>query len=761
VELELLDLSDADRAFRDELRAWLGANIAAAADEHEWHRRLVAGRWVAPGWPAKWGGRDASLVQQLIHAQLMGEFDGPPPRNTIAIFNLGPMLMQWGTAQQQAAWLPGIISGEEVWCQGFSEPGAGSDLAALSMRAEDRGDHWEVTGQKVWTSLAAEAVRCLALVRTDTTGRKHEGITALAIDLDADGVEVRPLRELTGDDGFSEIFFDAVQVPKDRAVGEVGDGWQVAMSTLVHERLGAMKLGVQLRNRMDGLVELARTTGGDRDPIVRQRLADLGIRVDLMQLLTQDAMTALARGEDPGASLPLGKLQWGELMQELAEFGTDLQGPVGVLWRGSPHAMPGNWQHANLYSRMTTIAAGTTQVQKNIIAGRILGLPAHAAAKSRPATIDRAPRSADQVALRDLVRRFLDEQCPISWVRTTLDEPQQGADPSWKGLVELDLAGLLVPVEHGGLGRQHADVGVVLFELGRAVHPGPFASTALGALGAILLADDAGAAADLLPALAAGSTVGTVALLEPGQGDDWRSPATTATPPDQSTAATWTLTGTKFLVPDAMAADLFVVSARTADGTGLFAVEVGDVASVTPLDSLDPTRRVGEVVLRDAPARRLGAGDQSAALGVLVDRMVAGAVMDAAGAATRALEVATEYAKVRVQFDQPIGAFQAVQHLLADTLRRVELSRAAAQDALLAADGADPQRLHRAAAAAKAYAGDALHRATADVIQVLGGIGFTWEHDAHLFHKRAISLRHAWGGPARHREAYAALLLDA
>jgi acyl-CoA dehydrogenase len=748
--------SPENRAFRAELRAWLQANISAAADPVEWHRRLVDGRWAVPSWPERWGGRAASLSQQIIYQLEMGAFDAPPPSNSIALFNIGPMLMAFGTPEQQERYLPRMVTAEEVWCQGFSEPGAGSDLAALQTRAEDHGDHWLVTGQKTWNTFGDEADLCLALCRTDREAPKHKGISALIIDMHAPGVEVRPLREITGDEGFNEIFFDEVKVPKSDIVGQPEAGWKVAMSTLLFERLGTMKLGVQLRQRLDQLIDFARERDRSDDPVVRDRLAGLAIQVDLMQLLTEQALDALQRDEDPGAALPLGKLQWAELMQSISEQALELAGPRAQLYRGSPHELPGSWQYHCLYSRMTTIGAGTTQVQKNIMAYRILGLPREATDTPSAGTLARGrPLTPERAGLRDTTRRFLGERCDTTYVRAMLDDVRGTTDEVWQGLAGLGLHGLLVAEEHGGLGLGYTDMAVVLEELGRAVHPGPFASSALAAVTLLNLVDDKDAQADLLPGLADGSTVGTVALTELDGGHDWRRVTARA----ERAGDGWVLHGSKCFVPDGAAADLLLVTAATAEGLGLFAVSSSEV-EVTSLVTVDPSRKQAEIHLDGATARRIGGGGVEAVVAAAVDRIMAGLAMDAVGAAQQALELANDYAKVRVQFDRPIGSFQAVQHLLADMLRNVELARAGALHALVAADEVDPADGHRAAVMAKAFASDALYRVTADAIQVFGGIGFSWEHDAHLYYKRAMAMQHAFGGGLEQRAEYARLLLD-
>jgi len=767
-------LGPEDIAFRDEWRAWLDANIEVATDEPEWHRRLVAGRWAVPSWPEKWGGRAATLVQQVLLDEEAGRVGAPVPRNSIALFNIGPMLMGNATERQLERYLPPMVTADEIWCQGFSEPDAGSDLAALTTKAVDQGDHWLVSGRKIWTTFAAEADLCLALVRTDPDAPKHDGIAALVVPMRHPGVEVRPLRDLTGEVGFSEILFTDVPVPKEDVVGAVNGGWRVAMSTLTFERLGTMRLGSQLGSRLGALIDLARDLGRDREPWVRMRIAALAVEVGLMRLLAADALRAIQRGDDPGATVPLGKLQWSELMQTLAETALAVQGPEAQLARGSAHEVPGDWQYHALYARMTTIGAGTTQVQRNIIAQRQLGLPRD----DHPGRTGQYPRDraldAERDALRTTVRRLLADRAPTEWVRTVTATPTEQSwgdlrpdavadhptTPSvrsmWGELAALGVTGLLVPEEYGGLGLGHADLGVVVEELGRAVHPGPFLSSAVGAVSAVLAAGSDEDRRELLPTLASGDRIGTVAVLEPDRRWDWREPSTTARAED----GTWVVDGTKSSVADADAADLIIVSARAGDDIALIVVDRdAPGVTVTPLVTVDATKPVAEVGFEGAHGRRLGTQDSTAALAITIDRLVAASIAETVGAAAKALELATAYAKVRVQFDRPIGAFQSVQHLLAEMLRHVELARSGAHAALRAADRGDDAAAHAATLAAKAYASDALHRACADAIQVLGGIGFTWEHDAHLYYRRSLWLQQLHGGTPEQLSAYAAVVL--
>jgi alkylation response protein AidB-like acyl-CoA dehydrogenase len=393
-----MDFKDtpADAAFREELSAWLRehapeglervAGGGAATPERldalrAWQRRLYEGGWAAIGWPAEHGGRDATPAQVAIFNEEVALARLPNTINSIGIWNIGPMIIAVGTDEQRERWLEPMLRGEQIWCQGFSEPEAGSDLAALRARAEITDDGFVVTGQKVWTTYADIADLCLTLVRTDQDAPKHSGISALVIDMRAPGVTVRPIVEITGDAGFNEIFLDRVRVPRANLVGPLHGGWDAAMRTLANERLGTMTLGIQLRQHLDELVALARATvrGGRSaidDPVVRDALARLHADVQSVRLLAVRAMTKVARGEQAHGEVAMGKIAWSLAAQRIAEVAVSLQGAAGLLWRGARGAPDGGrWQHALVHSRMTTIGAGTTEIQKNILAQRVLGLP--------------------------------------------------------------------------------------------------------------------------------------------------------------------------------------------------------------------------------------------------------------------------------------------------------------------------------------------------------------------------------------------------
>jgi alkylation response protein AidB-like acyl-CoA dehydrogenase len=353
-----------------------------------------------------------------------------------------------------------------------------------------------------------------------------------------------------------------------------------------------------------------------------------------------------------------------------------------------------------------------------------------------------------QEEMRTTVRRFFAEQAPLDYVRRVIDEPAAPVDATWSGLTDLGAAGLLAPEHLGGSGLTMVDAGVVLEEAGRALYPGPLVSSAIGA---ISLARSVGAD-ELVETLASGERTGAVALLEPERRYDWRRPTTAET--------AGRLSGEKVHVADGASAAVLLV---VASGPAVYLVDAGAPGLVVePTPSVDGTRKAARVRLDGVPAQLLARGtDAEAAIAATVDLVHIGYAADGVGAASRALELAVDYAKVRQQFDRPIGSFQAVQHLCADMLRAVELARAGTYYAMWAASGAEPAERHRAATMASAYAGEWLPGVGASAIQIFGGVGFTWEHEAHLYYKRLLSLPAALGGPAEQLEELARLTLEA
>jgi alkylation response protein AidB-like acyl-CoA dehydrogenase len=389
-----------DEAFRAELRGWLDANLPEflAAGEigdgrqpaslrtmerrRAWQRRLNEGGWAAINWPREWGGREATIMQNVIYSEEMAKVRAPGIYNTNGIWQIGPMIIRWGTEEQRRMWLPGILSADQHWCQGFSEPQAGSDLANLRLAAVPDGDEYVLSGQKIWISTAHIADWGLFLVRTDPTaierGAKHEGITALIVDMHVPGIEVQPIKDITGDEMFCEVIFSGARVPKAYRLGQEGSGWQVAMGTLGHERVGTAGLSITMRTDLDNMIEAARkhNPAALSDPDLRDRIARAWTQLELTRLLNARALSKVLKGEKNWPEVPLSKLQWSFLSQTLAELAADLLGPAGVLAKGGPDAIDnGVWNRNYVWQRYTSIGAGTTEVQKNIIADRALKMP--------------------------------------------------------------------------------------------------------------------------------------------------------------------------------------------------------------------------------------------------------------------------------------------------------------------------------------------------------------------------------------------------
>lgn len=401
--------TEEDEAFRAELTLWLddhlpaflekwaevdggqGAEMAGAGASgvlaqmerrRAWQRLLNEGRWAAINWPKEWGGREASVTQNVIYSEVMAAYRTPGIYNANGLWQIGPMIIQWGTDEQKEQWVPNILNADDHWCQGFSEPEAGSDLANLRTTAVLDGDHYVVTGQKTWTSSAHIARWGLFLVRTDPTaierGAQHEGITALIVDLEAEGIEVRPIRDIAGEEMFCDVFFDGARIPAAYRLGEEGAGWQVAMGTLGRERVGTAGLAIGMRADLDAMVSLARSVNPQAldDPALRERIARAHTDIEYTKLLNYRALSKILKNQRNWPEVPLAKLQWSHLAQTLAELAVDLLGPVGMMGKGAPAAADGgSWNRLYVFQRYTSIGAGTTEVQKNIIADKALKLP--------------------------------------------------------------------------------------------------------------------------------------------------------------------------------------------------------------------------------------------------------------------------------------------------------------------------------------------------------------------------------------------------
>jgi alkylation response protein AidB-like acyl-CoA dehydrogenase len=392
------DFTEKQQTFRQEVRAWLAANVPAElrgrgfassrADLEavrrlrNWQRTLYKAGYVGMDWPIEYGGRGASLVEQVMFYEEMSRAQAPQPLNRSGVSMLGPTLMKYGTAAQKARHLDKILTAEEIWCQGFSEPNAGSDLANLQTRAVLDGDWYVLNGQKVWTSMAHVSDWGFFLVRTDPAAAKHKGITFLLLDMRSPGVTIRPLRQITGEAEFNEVFLENVRVPASNVVGKVNEGWGVAITTLSYERdVLTMIRHISLRTALERLIALAKRTKRNghpaaAEPVIRQKLAGLMVAERCLQLNGYRSLTKILKGGAPGPEGSTSKLFWSQVDQDLAEIATEVIGPYSQIAAPSPWAVDeGQWEFYCCLARGSGIRAGTTEILRNILGERVLGLP--------------------------------------------------------------------------------------------------------------------------------------------------------------------------------------------------------------------------------------------------------------------------------------------------------------------------------------------------------------------------------------------------
>jgi alkylation response protein AidB-like acyl-CoA dehydrogenase len=377
-----------DEQFRAELRRWLGDHPppcvdAAATDEdaaelRAWQRTLHAGRWVAVHWPVEYGCRGASVAQVAIYDEELARAGAPQLLGRAGITLVGPTLIAHGTEEQRGRWMPGILAGDDVWCQLFSEPDAGSDLAGVSTRAEKRGDAYVVNGQKLWSSHARFSDWGIALVRTDPDARPHKGISMLAVPMTAAGVEIRPLRQITGASEFNEVFLDEVEVPVENLIGPEHAGWTVANTTLANERGASFiwRQQVFCKRAIDRLMQACARRDALRDPVVRQHLARSWIEVEIFRLHNLRTLGRLERGGELGAESSVVKLWWAGVTQRLFETAVGMLGPDTMAWSEDGHDSDGvGFAHELLATRANSIQGGTSEIQRNVVGEVLLGLP--------------------------------------------------------------------------------------------------------------------------------------------------------------------------------------------------------------------------------------------------------------------------------------------------------------------------------------------------------------------------------------------------
>lgn len=774
--------------FREHVRGWLEANAPASLrgtgnaapfdgfwggakaeqvdpDIRRW-LELTAGKgWTAPTWPVEYGGAGLEAAEARVIFEEMRALGLPRGVVGFGFAMIGPTLLEFGTEEQKRLHLPRICKGEVRWCQGYSEPNAGSDLASVQMRAIRDGDDYVVDGQKVWTSHADLSDWIFCLTRTDTEVKKQRGITFLLVDMATAGVTARKIELISGASPFCEVFFESVRAPTANVVGEVNAGWTVAKALLGHERsMIGESMGRQVRAAVDTLLCQARDVldapeGELPDAALRHALADHAITERCFQLTLARGREAKKRGGAPGPESSIAKIVGSELKQERFDLGMRIAGPASVGWQGpgfeeAELALTRDW----LRSRASTIEGGSSEIQLNIIAKRVLGLPV-GGYRTAELPLDEHGRM-----LADTATRFFAERAPVGRLRSLRDpDDEVGFDWAlWRDAAELGLAGVHIPEHFGGAGLGFFELSSVLRAAGRSLLPEPLLSTCLLGATALLRAGSEGQKRRWLPVMASGQSVVTVASLEPRARYDRFRVATTA----RREGAGYVLDGTKIRVPDGHVADAFIVPARTAgapgevDGISLFLVAAG-VQGLSRVRERRMDLR-GSATLRlegvpvEAPALLGAEGQGGPVLDQVLDVATIGSCAEMLGAADEAFERTLAYLRERVQFDAVLASFQALQHRAARVFIELELLRSAVVDACRVVD-ARPEELALAASLVKAQADRAVRLAMAEAVQLHGGIGVTDEHDIGFFLKRAQGMAVAFGDGAYHRARFAEL----
>lgn len=713
-----------------ELRAASAVKIDRVEVARSWHAALVDNNLAGPGWPKSVGGLELSLHEQLDYYRMTTAARVPPHPCPLSLI-LAPTLIQHGSQAQKDRFLRPLLRADEFWCQGFSEPGAGSDLASLSTKAIRENRLYRVTGQKVWTSMADRADWMFALVRTGPPGRSTEGITYLLIPMNSDGITVRPLRDISGAAHFAEVFLDDVEVPVENRVGVEGEGWSIMRTSLGHERATAFLADeFKYRRTADQIVGLVKSRGLDTDPRVIQDIAQLESGVRSIVANSARALAAVLRGEDPGGVASVNRLVKSEFEQRMHTLALRAAGPFAALGSRAPSAMDdGRWTFGYLMSRATTIGAGTAEIQRNAIAESVLGLPSHRGEGSRSAVVapgaPLAVAEEDERDLRAVLAKVLDAGVEVASLLDRNREVAATDTELWLSLVEFGLPGLAVHESFGGGGARPRLLYAAIEEVGRALAPVPLVPTVI----ALNVAVEVGATT-VAERIAAGASA---AFAVPLDDAGWVTVGPGLPLWDGSR-----LTGEVPIVAGAPAAELLLVLARAdTDGEVLVAVEPGAAGvAVESQQALDLTSTIGALHLQEADGEVLASGAElRTGLQAARRQALLAVAADSVGLAARALAMAVAWAGERHQFGQPIGSFQAVAHRCADMLTALEGARS--QVVAVADSTGDGVRADFPAELAAAAAFDAAVGAAEGAMQIHGGVGFTWEHPIHLVLRRA------------------------
>lgn len=750
--------------FRDEVRAFLRERLPAdlrrkvldhqrldKQDFLRWHRILHEKGWVAPNWPAEHGGADWSIGQRNAFDEECA-LAGAPETVPFGLRMVAPVIMAYGSDWQKSHFLPRILSGEDWWCQGYSEPGAGSDLASLATRARREGDVFVVNGQKTWTTYAQYADMMFCLARTNPDAKAQEGISFLLIDMRSPGVSLRPIRTLDGGEEINEVFLDDVRVPASHLVGEVDRGWTYAKYLLSHERFGAARVG-RAKRELGHLQRLAAKRKADgrplaEDPVFAQRLAQLEIDTLALEQTNLRLIARDQRGAGHGAEASILKYLGSTLAQRISEALVDTAGTHALAYRsdalerdyaqGGPtleeelEAMPGFY----LNLRKISIYGGTDEVQKNIIAKLALG--------------EADDYTDDQRALDDAVGRYLQGEYPPPAARAALPaDTDPEASPHWRAFADMGLLGLGLPASAGGMGGGLGDLCVLMQRFGRHRVTEPYDASALLCGQLLSRLPESGRAQALLAGIAQGSAP-LLAHAEPDS--DWPLDAPCATA--ERDGGGWVLNGVKRRVPYGAGARQLLVTARDAEGTAVFLVEAGAAGlerhGAPGLDG----RPYADIVLKDCRVdgdARLGLAGE--ALEQAADATRVALCAEALGAMQALLDATRDHVAARRQFGQPLGRFQAVQHRLVDMLLALEQARSLTWLAA-GADQADARHWARLVSAAKASCGAAARYIGQQSIQLHGGMGMTDELPVGHYVKRLLAIEHTLGDARHHLNRY-------
>lgn len=707
-----------------------GVKLDRIETARAWHAVLADNHLAAPGWPKSVGGMELSLDEQLEYYRITTAA-GVPPHPCPQSFIVASTLIRHGTQQQKDRLLRPLLRADELWCQGFSEPGAGSDLASLSTRAVREGRMYRVTGQKVWTSIADRADWMFALVRTGPPGRSTQGITYLLIPMKSRGIRVRPLRDISGVATFAEVFLDDVAVPADNRVGTEGEGWSIMHTSLGHERATAF-LADEFKHRRtaDRVIDLIASRGLESDPLVRQDIARLESGVRTIAANSARALATVLRGDDPGGVASVNRLVKSEYEQHMHALALRAAGPYAALGsRASGAVDKGRWTYGYLMSRASTIGAGTAEIQRNTIAEKVLGLPSHRGEGIRNAVVvagaPLAVADEDERQLREVLMKSLGTRVDIASL-LDLNRPVDADDREvWSALVNFGLPGLAVDESVGGAGARPRLLYAAIEEAAKALAPTSLVPTVI----ALDVAVRVGAAA-VASQIAAGAPA---AFAVPLDDSGWLMRG-----PELPTWDGSRLSGMVPIVAGLPAAEVLLVLAGApgSDAEVLVAVEpTNEGVEVAAQQPFDLTATIGTLSLNGATGQILAAGeDLRNGLEASRRRAVLAVAADSVGVGSRALAMAVAWAGERQQFGRPIGSFQAISHRCADMLVALEGARS---QVLAAAEDLEATDSDYVVNLAAASALDAAVAAAEGTIQIHGGTGFTWEHPAHLLLRRA------------------------